>query len=321
MISPKVFKSALLQLPQKVTSLSLSPRTFTLSVKKRFHNYSILDLYTESFPHVDQGYWREKIISGNLKVDQQVVSITYPVKAGQITTHTVPPKEEPPVSWDLELLAATDSYWVLNKPSPLPVHAGGRYLYNTLTSGLKLAFPNQKFHLINRLDANTTCIVLVALNKETAKILGQQFENRIVKKTYLALVEGIPSSKNFSSSKSIGKLKTAAGGRSLSEGIESNTDFKCLESNNNQSLLQVTPHSGRTNQIRLHLAGLNLPIVGDLGYKNPVYFETHPLTYATDSLFLHAWKLVFKDPNSTKDIEYTCGPNFKWKPYRYLLNG
>ena len=79
------------------------------------------------------------------------------------------------------------------------------------------------------------------------------------------------------------------------------------------ALLQVTPHSGRTNQIRLHLAGLNLPIVGDLGYKNPEYFNDNPLTYPTDSLYLHSWKLTFTD--NEKVVNYLAPPNQKWFNY------
>jgi 23S rRNA pseudouridine1911/1915/1917 synthase len=210
---------------------------------------------------------------------------------------------------------ATENFWVINKPSPLPVHAGGRYLYNTLTNGLKIAFPNRSFHLVNRLDANTTGIVLVALNKVAATHLGKQFEHREVSKTYLALVEGTPTKTEFENSASISKNKTAAGGRELTSGNESLTLFKVLSSKGNRSLLQVKPHSGHTNQIRLHLAGLNHPIQGDLGYKNPKYFKSHPLTYPTDSLFLHAWKLKFWDPFDHSEIKVISAPNKKWEDY------
>jgi 23S rRNA pseudouridine1911/1915/1917 synthase len=274
-----------------------------------------LDLYAESFPHLEREYWKTKIETGNLLLDGKKTTPNQKVKAGQITQHSVPPKDEPQVSFEIELIAATDDYWVINKPSPLPVHAGGRYQNNTLTHLLKTAFPDQGIHLINRLDANTTGIVLVALNKETAQILGKQFENREVTKTYLALVEGIPKNEQFQSTKSISKTKTPAGGRKLEEGHESNTDFEILKTYGDKTLLKVTPHSGRTNQIRLHLAGLGLPIVGDLGYKNPEYFENNPLTYPDDSLFLHAWKLQIKDSSTKEMVKFEAEINQKWKNY------
>ena len=132
----------------------------------------------------------------------------------------------------------------------------------------------------------------------------------------MALVEGFPQNEQFQSTKSISKSKTPAGGRKLDNGHESNTDFEILKTFGNKTLLKVTPHSGRTNQIRLHLADLNLPIVGDLGYKNPEYFENHPLTYPNDSLFLHAWKLKFKDSDTNKLVKFEAFPTGKWHHYK-----
>lgn len=315
MITNTEFQNAIKLAHSKIEKQALETKTFTLSVKKRFDGYSLLDVYCKSFPHVAYDYWKNKIESGNLVVDKKQVKPEHKVRAGQITSHTVPGKPEPEVNWKLELLFASESYWVINKPSPLPVHAGGRFLYNTLTNGLKQAFPNQSLHLINRLDANTTGIVLVALNKETANEFGKQFENREVTKTYLSLVEGIPPNSSFTSSETISKTKTAAGGRKLEDGINSFTEFELVQQYGDNSLIKVTPSTGRTNQIRLHLAGLGLPIVGDLGYKDPEYFETKPLTYSDDSLFLHAWKLKFYDSKAGKEVEMIAPPNKKWRPF------
>jgi 23S rRNA pseudouridine1911/1915/1917 synthase len=315
MISNSSFQAALNEAVQKKSEKLDQPRVFTLSIKKRFDGFKLLDVYAQSFPHVQESFWKSKIESGNLTLDNKKVIPTHIVRAGQITKHTVTPKPEPIINTQIKLIAATTNYWVIDKPSPLPVHAGGRYQNNTLTQLLIDAFPNQKFHLINRLDANTTGIVLVALNKETAKNLGKQFENREVKKTYLALVEGSPINSEFSSTKSISKEKTPAGGRKLEEGQKSNTDFIVLSRFEHKSLLQVTPHSGRTNQIRLHLAGLQLPIVGDHGYKNPEYFKNNPLTYPEDTLYLHAWKLEFTHQVTLEKVQYVASPSKKWIDY------
>jgi 23S rRNA pseudouridine1911/1915/1917 synthase len=131
----------------------------------------------------------------------------------------------------------------------------------------------------------------------------------------LALVEGVPAQSDFTSTASISKEKTSAGGRKIDEGTAASTRFETLRSWENKSLIKVIPRSGRTNQIRLHLAHLNLPIVGDLGYKDPTYFENNPLTYPTDSLFLHAWKLSFDDPTTQKRLTFEAPPNKKWQPY------
>jgi RluA family pseudouridine synthase len=289
------------------------PRLFSLSVKKKYNGFTILDLYVNSFPHVRSDFWNDKIKSGNLTVDNQVVAINYQLKAGQITQHSVPPKQEPSINTNIELVDCTDDYWVINKPSPLPIHAGGRYQNHTLTELLKKAFPQLSIHIINRLDANTTGLVLIALNKNSAQDFNLQFKNRKVTKTYLALVEGIPLQSKFSSNKSISTEKTAAGGREIGVGKASLTTFELQSKFKDLTLLKVTPSSGRTNQIRLHLSNEGLPIKGDLGYKNPEYFKNHPLTYPTDSLFLHSWKLRFIYKG--KETIHIAPPNEKWLEY------
>ena len=315
MLTNSAFQDALSTIEPLIREKQKLPRKFSLSVKKRFNHSSLIDLYVNSFPHVDREFWIKKIESGNLKLDNKIATPDQKVKAGQITSHWVDPKPEPQVNWNIELVHASKDYWVINKPSPLPVHAGGRYLHHSLTNVLKLAFPERNFHLINRLDANTTGIVLVALNKDIANTLANQFKHRDVKKTYLALIEGFPIQSEFKSTQSISKTKTPAGGRTLDGGNNSLTTFKVLKTFFQHTLLEVTPHSGHTNQIRLHLAGLRLPIVGDLGYKNPEYFESNPLTYSKDQLFLHAWKLEFTDPISYERKLFTAPPNAKWTPF------
>jgi len=315
MISNTDFKSAIFDGYHEIISLPPTPRVFTLSIKKKFDGFSLIDVFSQSFSHVDQAFWENKIHTGNLTLDGKKVPPNQVVRAGQITQHSSPYKPEPPINYALELIHATNEFWIINKPSPLPVHAGGRYLNHTLKKLLETSFPKQQFHLINRLDANTTGLVLVALNKNAAQNLNQQFQNQSVTKTYLALVEGIPVQDRFSSTKSIGKEKTPAGGRKIESGKDSFTEFKIRTKLDHKTLLEVTPHSGRTNQIRLHLADMGFPIVGDLGYKNPEYFDKKPLTYDEDTLYLHSWKLKFKSPLSQNEIEFEAPTNEKWSPY------
>jgi 23S rRNA pseudouridine1911/1915/1917 synthase len=315
MISIIDFQTAISIGHQKIQKKPKTPRTFTLSIKKKYDGYTLLDVYTHSFSHVDSEFWKEKIKSRNLTVDGKSAEIHQIVRAGQITQHTTPYKPEPKVNSNIQLIHATDHFWIINKPAPLPVHAGGRYLNNTLKSLLNTSFPELDFYLINRLDANTTGLVLIALNKETAQNLNKQFQNQTVRKSYLALIEGIPINNTFSSSKAIGINKTPGGGRKIEAGKNSFTEFEILNRFTDVSLLHVTPHSGRTNQIRLHLADINLPIVGDVGYKNSQYFEKNPLTYDEDCLFLHSWKLRFIDPLSNIEIEFEAPTNKKWATY------
>lgn len=309
------FQIAISRAADQIKSHQPETRKYTLSIKKRFHGKPLLEVYTQSFPHVDEAYWVEKINKGNLTLNNSKTSTDEIVVAGQITEHIVPATPEPMVNFEVQLISDQQDFWVLSKPSPLPMHSGGRYLNNNFTHLLKTAFPKLSIHVVNRLDANTTGIVLVALNKKTAFELGKQFQERSVSKKYLALVEGDVLENTFSSSKSISKEKTPAGGRKIEDGYESFTEFTVLNRKKDTTLLQVQPHSGRTNQIRLHLADMNHAIIGDLGYKNPEYFKSNPLTYATDSLFLHAWKLELHHPINNIKMEFEAQPNEKWNQF------
>jgi len=272
------------------------PKTihYKLSVKLKNEGLTILELYANSFPKVDKQVWLDKIDNGLLTVNGQKCESNLILKAGWLTENTVHNKTEPDVSNDLKLVFEDENILVINKPSPLPMHPSGRFNRNTLTHFLKLAFPNQTLKIVHRLDANTTGVIILAKNSKIATLLGNQFQNNTVKKQYLARVEGIVEKDTQLVIEKISKTKTVSGGRKVSEdGLDSETKLTVLERNHtkNITLLKVEPKNGRTNQIRLHLASINHPIVGDLGYKNSSYFENNPLTYPTDSLFLHAHKI------------------------------
>jgi len=279
------------------------PKTirYKLSVKLKNEGLTILELYSNSFPQVDQKVWIDKIENGLLTVNGKKCETSLILKAGWLTENMAHNKTEPNVNNDLKLIYEDDFILVLNKPSPLPMHPSGRFNRNTLTHFLKLAFPKKDLKIVHRLDANTTGVIILAKNAEVAKQLGDQFQNNTVKKEYLALVEGIIEKDTLLIKEKISKTKTVSGGREVSEeGLKSETKIAILERNieNNTTLLKVEPKNGRTNQIRLHLASINHPIVGDLGYKNIDYFKNNPLTYPDDSLFLHAHKIKISINNT-----------------------
>lgn len=277
-----------------------SDLTYQLSVKLKFDGYTVLDMYAELFPHQPKEKWKQKIIEGSLTVNHKKVGPDFILKAGWITQNKVLNRIEPSINTNIKLIYENNDFIVINKPAPLPIHPAGRFNKNTLTNILQSAFPQSTFKVVHRIDANTTGVVVLAKNKKTAHHIIKQFEHQTVKKEYLALVEGIVKKDNFLITENISKHKTKAGGREIDKtGVGAKTKVKVIEYYKNATLLSIEPSSGRTNQIRLHLASIGHPIIGDEGYKNPSYFENHPLTYPTDSLFLHAFKLDFIYNNKT----------------------
>ncbi|MCO6500313.1 MAG: RluA family pseudouridine synthase [Vicingus serpentipes] len=299
------FKKAILKATTPLPGSHLEAFTYQLTVKKKYQGLSILDFYCEIIPRSSKEDWINKINNQNLKVNNNSITIDYIVKAGDITTHTTEPKTEPEVNSNINLIYADENIWVIDKPSPLPVHASGRFVRNTLIFILEKTFPEDDFKLLHRIDANTTGVIIVAKNKKDANLMQQQFENKIVKKEYIALVEGILKKDTLTLTQNIGNEVLIAGARKVDpNGKEALTKIKVLERrlDKNQSLIKVTPLTGRTNQIRLHLAAINHPIVGDIGYKDLSYFETNPFTYNKDQLFLHAYRLSFIHPTTNKEM-------------------
>lgn len=282
-----------------------SIKTYKLSVKKRFEGLTILEFYTKAMPHIAREIWQEKIESGKIKLKNKNVSIDKIVKAGEITQHISELLIEPNVNTNIELIEWNNDFIVVNKPAPLPLHPGGRFDKNSLTEILKIAFPNESFKIVHRIDANTTGLVVIAKNSRTATEIINQFKDQTIQKEYLVLAEGLIEKNDFILNNDISKEITASGGREISDhGKNASTEIKVLRKlpKINQTLLSVVPHSGRTNQIRIHLANMGHPIIGDIGYKDPAYFKNNPLTYTDDCLYLHAWKLAFFHKNKKRSF-------------------
>ena len=275
---------------------------YTLSVKQKFDGLSIVDFYCLAIPSIPKEKWINKVETGNMTVNDKTITLEYKVRTGDRTQHSTDPTAEPEVNGDIKLIFEDEELLVVNKPAPLPIHPCGRFSKNSLIEILKTAFPKSIYKIIHRIDSNTTGLVVLAKSKQSAQFIGEQFEQQSIKKSYLALVEGSIENNNFNSTQTIGKENTRSGGRKTSKvGKQAMTEFTVLERRKNHTLLLVQPRSGRTNQIRLHLADMNHPIVGDYGYKDPNYFNNHPLTYEEDCLCLHAWKLTFIHPKTKEE--------------------
>jgi 23S rRNA pseudouridine1911/1915/1917 synthase len=150
---------------------------------------------------------------------------------------------------------------------------------------------------VHRLDKDTSGLIILAKNENAMKDLQEKFKSRQVQKIYLALVDGKPPTPTGRVEAAIArdpshrkKMAIVSTGR----GRASVTEYKTLESYLQHTLIEAHPLTGRTHQIRLHLAFLKCPIVGDT-----VYGRVHP-SVETERHFLHATRLTITLPGETK---------------------
>jgi RluA family pseudouridine synthase len=220
-----------------------------------------------------------------------------------------PDTVEPDVDTRIEILWEDDSLIAVYKPAPLPVHPCGRFYLNTLTSLLQYVYEPAELKLVHRLDANTTGLTLLARNREVATRLRKQFENNCVGKRYLVRCAGNPNEDLFGCSDPIARRRRRAGLRAThKDGDEAMTEFRVMRRHSDQTaLLEARPVTGRTNQIRIHLWAMGMPVVGDPAYlkdKQLVAAQTLPL--GAPPMCLHASSLSFTHPATGQASKLTA---------------
>ena len=156
--------------------------------------------------------------------------------------------------------------------------------------------------LHNRLDRETSGILIFALEKRVNKSLGSAFLERRVKKEYLAWVEGTPKNDSWTSDSQIGKVGGKYTAVRTGEGKKAETLFRVLRREEGRSLVLASPLTGRTHQIRIHLAEAGHPVAGDRVYGAKP--DRH--------LYLHAWRLTLQHPVSGKHLSFEAPAPADW---------
>jgi len=280
-----------------------------LNVPAAFDGRTVSDLFGGIFSHAPAGEW-DRLIRAGFILDESRNAVTADrvVRAGERYYRLLPGTIEPEVSTDIKILHEDEAILVLHKPAPLPMHPGGRFNRNTLQHFLHAVYHPQKPRAAHRLDANTTGLVVCARTRHFAGLLQPQFTRGKVEKVYLVRVQGSPVAENFRCEAPISAEAGALGSREVddSSGLPACTDFRVLDrSADGTSLLEARPLTGRTNQIRVHLWQLGMPVCGDQVYLlNNKLGDTQTLTLADSPLCLHAWRLSFTHPLTKERVTF-----------------
>ena len=204
-----------------------------------------------------------------------------------------------PVSMPLSILYEDEDILVINKPADMPVHPSIGNYTNTLANGvaayLDAKDEHSPFRCINRLDRDTSGALILAKNAFSAAVLSTQMRNRQIRRTYLAVVEGI-TPPNGTISAPISRVDDSVIERHVDflRGEPAVTHYERLEVKNEHSLLEIHLETGRTHQIRVHMGYIGHPLPADYLY-HPVYdcFKRQPL---------HSLQLEFRQPVTDKPM-------------------
>ncbi len=297
--------------------MKLEPKTKKpITLVTRLENKSsqnLLEFLCKRFPYHDPKEWRERILEGKIKVNGLNPSEGQPLRAGDEVAYTTQAWEEPEVDPNYRVVSEDDVLLVISKPAPLPVHAIGAYFENTLMHLLRRDRSEaMDYHLVHRLDAETSGLLLLAKDKKTLKAMQKQWESGQVQKTYRAIVFGSFEPRQRRVDLPIGPLKGSRIRMKLGVNQENSrlsiTNFECLETRGPYSLLEAKPLTGRTHQIRVHLENIGYPIVGDKLYSGDEETFLHFIEEGWDEWLrekillprqaLHAFKLEFNHPET-----------------------
>ncbi len=272
-------------------------------------------------PDISREKIKKAIQSGQCLVDGLVArSASKRVNIGQRIVLTLEDAAASilPEQGDVDVIFEDAQLLVCNKAPNLTVHPCPSCTENTLIQRLATHYPSLLLQeglrpgIVHRLDKDTSGLMVVALNEGTRLALSESFANRSVHKEYLALVHGIIA-ESGEISEPIGRHPTAKIKMAVvpenKGGKPAKSAWKRLYVHENGlfSLVRVTIYTGRTHQIRVHMAELGHPLWGDVLYANAAA-KLQSRTYTCERQMLHAWHLSFQHPQSLENLEFYCPP-------------
>ena len=290
-------------------------------VKSQYSGFHLLEYLSERFNYNSSEGWKSIIDDDRLRINGKPGTAQSLLSEGDTLEYFHLDHPEPEVDFNYKIIHKCDGYLVLDKPGNLPVHPAGKFFHNTLWSQLKKDGFEPRF--VNRLDRETSGLILVALDKGTASKLGKQIQNKTVYKEYLAIVEGefsgVHTARGYLEKDTQSKVDKKflfkedddfeKYGKS---GVDSS--FELIDKKNGLSLIKCVIRTGKMHQIRASLKSLGFPIVGDkmygldesyyLKFIRKEFKEADLQVLRMQRQALHAHILKFIDPFTGLEVEF-----------------
>ena len=264
----------------------------------------------EALPHLSRSYVRKLIDVGLVTVRAHAVKPSLKVQVGDIVRVDEPEPEPLTLTAEaipLPVVFENADLLVVDKPAGMVVHPAQGHASGTLVNAVlahcdDLGTINGVIRpgIVHRLDKDTSGLLIVAKNDQALRDLQSQFKARTVHKTYIALVEGVLEAASGIIDAPIGRDSRHRQRMAVIPGGErtAQTNYRVREYFPRHTLVEAEPVTGRTHQIRVHLAFIGHPVVGD-----PVYGHRHK-SLPLDRQFLHAAKVRFALPGSGEQVEF-----------------
>ena len=272
-----------------------------------------LDIYiAENFNELSRTMIKKLIESNNILVNDKSEKVSYKVQANDNISIDVPEAKETKLKAQeipLDIIYEDSDIIVVNKPKGMVVHPANGNPDGTLVNAILSICKNSlsgiggelRPGIVHRLDKDTSGLIIVAKNDKAHINMSEQIKERNVKKTYIALVRGnVPEEEatiNMPIGRSTKDRKKMAVTKNRKQAI---THFKVLKRYSKYTLLEIKIETGRTHQIRVHMAEIGYPVVGDAVYSNGKN------EFGIEGQMLHAYKLEFMHPITNKHMELTA---------------
>ena len=221
-----------------------------------------------------------------------------------------------PAELPLDIVYEDEDLLIINKPADMPIHPSINNYDNTLANALMWYYQQQGetfvYRCINRLDRDTTGLLIVAKNMLSGGILSDMSKKREIHREYLAIAEGeVPQEGVIDAPIARKEESVIERCVDFEKGDRAVTHYWRLDYRNGYSLVRLKLETGRTHQIRVHMKYLGHPLTGDYLY-NPDY-------RIRDHQALHSWKLVFRHPVTGAQMQFKADP--PWKPLGTEFSG
>ena len=290
--------------------------TYQEKVNTQGAGQTLLDYYCQNYQHSSREEWQNRILAGQILINHEKANSETILKKGQQLTYQRSPWEEPDVPLDFVTLYEDADLMIIAKPSGLPVLPGGGFLQNTLLYQLQQRYPQETPVPIHRLGRGTSGLMLIARSSLAKSKLSQQMRDRQITKIYRALIGPSELPTEFTINQAIGKITNPILGYiygAMPTGKFAQSDCRVLVQTPTKTLLEISILTGRPHQIRIHLAAIGYPLLGD-----PLYYVGGIAKITTlDSkisvpsdcgYWLHAHQLGFIHPSTREILSFICPP-------------